>query len=381
MKIGIIGMGNMGSKYAALIAKGEIKGMELAAITRVNEERWEEIKDYVSSELVRVNSGDDMFGEIDRGNLNLDGVIIVTPHYSHEDFAIKAFQRGISVLCDKPAGVYSRQARNMMNAYNEAKAKNPSLKYSFIFHQRTFPVYKKMKEIVESKKFGNIKRVNWVITDWYRPNAYYETVSWRGTWKYDGGGTLLNQCPHNLDLLAWICGEPESVVGFCNEGRYHPIEVEDDVTAYFEWKNGATGVLIASTGEAPGVNRLEISLDDALLVCEKGELKIGVLDKPEIEYRKGNGDLFAKPVYEWKNIDVEPAKDYYNKVLEGFAKGEFVAEGDEAINSLYISNAIYLSSWKNRKVLIPEPGSDYELEFEKEFEAALAEKTARDDRE
>ena len=160
MKIGIIGMGNMGSKYAALIAKGEIKGMELAAITRVNEERWEEIKDYVSSELVRVNSGDDMFGEIDRGNLNLDGVIIVTPHYSHEDFAIKAFQRGISVLCDKPAGVYSRQARNMMNAYNEAKAQNPSLKYSFIFHQRTFPVYKKMKEIVESRKYGSIKRVN-----------------------------------------------------------------------------------------------------------------------------------------------------------------------------------------------------------------------------
>ena len=121
---------------------------------------------------------------------------------------------------------------------------------------------------------------------------------------------------------------------------------------------------------------MEISLDDALLVCEKGELKIGVLDKPEIEYRKGNGDLFAKPVYEWENIDVEPAKDYYNKVLEGFVKGEFVAEGKEAINSLYISNAIYLSSWKNRKVLIPKPGSDYELEFEKEFEDALAEKTA-----
>ena len=163
-------------------------------------------------------------------------------------------------------------------------------------------------------------------------------------------------------------------MGFCKEGRFHPIEVEDDVTAYLEWKSGATGVFIASTGEAPGVNRLEISLDDALIVCDKGVLKIGVLDKPESEYRNGHGDLFAKPVCEWQQIDVEPSDKAYNKVLEGFVKGELIAEGEEAINSLYISNAVYLSSWKNRKVLIPQPGSDYELEFEKEFEVALADK-------
>ena len=374
MKTGIIGMGNMGSKYAELIAKGEIAGMELVAVTRVSDERWDRIKDYVSQDTLRVSSGDDMYAAVDRGELRLDAVIIVTPHYSHEELPVEAFKRGISVLCDKPAGVYSRQARNMMNAFNEAKKLHPSIRYGYIFHQRTFPTYKKVKEIVESGQYGAVKRVNWVITDWYRPNAYYESGSWRATWKYDGGGTLLNQCPHNLDLLAWICGEPESVVGFCKEGRFHPIEVEDDVTAYLEWKSGATGVFIASTGEAPGVNRLEISLDDALIVCDKGVLKIGVLDKPESEYRNGHGDLFAKPVCEWQQIDVEPSDKAYNKVLEGFVKGELIAEGEEAINSLYISNAVYLSSWKNRKVLIPQPGSDYELEFEKEFEEALADK-------
>lgn len=376
MKVGIIGMGNMGSKYAQLISKGEIAGMELSAITRVSQERWDSIKDYVSADLHRFNSGDDMFDAVDKGVLKLDAVIIVTPHYSHETLAIKAFERGISVLCDKPAGVYSKQARNMLEAYNAVKKDNPHLLYGYIFHQRTFPIYKKIKQIVDSGEYGKMKRVNWVVTDWYRSNAYYESGSWRATWKYDGGGTLLNQCPHNLDLLVWICGEPESVTGFCREGQYHPIEVEDEVTAYFEWENGASGVFIASTGEAPGVNRLEISLDNALLVCENGQLRIAVLDKPEIEYRNGTGDLFAKPAYKWHDIEVEAPDKAYNKVLESFARGEMVAAGEEAIKSLYISNAIYLSSWESCKVEMPKTGTVYEKQFEHKFEMGLSRKSA-----
>lgn len=372
MRVGIIGMGNMGSKYALLIAKGEISGMELSAVTRVSDERWDEIKPYVNDDIQRYNSADDVFDAIDKGELLLDTVIIVTPHYSHEAIAVKAFERNINVLCDKPAGVYSRQARNMLEAYNAARNKNPDILYGYIFHQRTYPVYMQVKEIVDSKTYGNIKRVNWVVSDWYRSNAYYEANSWRGTWQYDGGGTLLNQCPHNLDLLAWICGVPKSVMGFCKEGKYHPIEVEDEVTAYFEWENGESGVFIASTGEAPGVNRLEISFDNALLVCENGKLKVAVLDRTEIEYRYAKeGDLFSKPAYEWKDIDVEASDKAYNKVLEAFTKGELVAEGEEAINSLYISNAIYISSWTGRKVDIPKPGTEYERQFEQEFEDGL----------
>ena len=371
MKVGIIGMGNMGAKYALMIAKGDVKGMELAAITRVTDERWDMIRQYVSPELMKFNSGDDMYAAIDDNSLSVDAVIIVTPHYSHEELVKKAFERGISVLCDKPAGVYSRQARSMWEAYQSAKKSCPKLQYGFIFHQRTFPVYRKIKEIIDNKTYGNIKRVNWVITDWYRPDAYYESGKWRATWKYDGGGTLLNQCPHNLDLLSWICGNPSDVAGFCSEGKYHPIEVEDDVTAYMEWENGASGVFIASTGEAPGVNRLEISLDNALLVCDKGQLRVCELDKPEIEYRRGNGDLFAKPKYEWKDIKTEPNDGAYEKLLTEYAAGRCVANGDEAINSLYLSNAIYLSSWKNRKVALPVSGSRYELMFEKQFEKEL----------
>lgn len=375
MQVGIIGMGNMGSKYAQLIAKGEIAGMELAAITRVTDERWDKLKDCVSSELHRFNSGNDMFDAIDKGELNLDTVLIVTPHYSHEIFAIKAFEREINVLCDKPAGVYSRQARNMMDAYNAAKNKKPDLLYGYIFHQRTYPVYQKIKEIIDTQKYGKIKRINWIVSDWYRSNAYYQSGSWRATWQYDGGGTLLNQCSHNLDLLTWICGVPKSVMGFCKEGKYHPIEVEDEVTAYLEWENHVDGVFIASTGEAPGVNRLEISLDNALLVCEKGLLKVAVLDKPEIEYRNDpSGDLFAKPVYEWQDVEIKESKNAYKMVLEKFARGEIIAKGEEAINSLYVSNAVYLSSWTGRQITIPISGTEYERQFEQEFENELRKK-------
>ena len=379
MKVAIIGMGNMGSKYAVMIAEGKISGMELIAVTRIRPERFNSIKNILPNDLFIYESAEKLFAAYDANEFFIDTVLIVTPHYSHEEIAINAFQRGLHVLCDKPAGVYSRQARNMLAAYKQAKLKSPTLAYGFIFHQRTFPVYQKMKEIVESKKYGNIKRVNWIVTDWYRPNTYYTADVWRATWAKDGGGTLLNQCPHNLDLLQWICQMPCHVTGFCHEGKYHSIEVEDDVTAYFEWENGTTGVFIASTGEAAGVNRLEISLDDALLVCEKGALKICYLDKPEIEYRTGLQDCFAKPTVTWEDIPCESNEHAYEKLLSNFAnkiagKEELIAPGNEAINSLYLSNAIYLSSWQHKMIELPKSETMQEQAFEQAFETLLNKK-------
>lgn len=376
-RVAIIGMGNMGSKYAVMIAQGKVDDMTLVAATRIHQERYEEIKDILPADLKIYQSGDLLFEAFDAKEIEIDTVLIVTPHYSHEALAIKAFERGLHVLCDKPAGVYSRQARNMMVAYEEAKKKHPELVYGFIFHQRTFPVYQKMREIVQSGQYGKVKRVNWVVTDWYRSNAYYASGSWRATWAGDGGGTILNQCPHNIDLLQWICGMPSAIVSFCHEGKYHPIEVEDDVTAYLEWENGATGVFIASTGEAAGVNRFEISMDDALLVCEKGQLKVLELDRPESEYKNRTTDLFAKPVCNWKDIPVEPANEPYIVVLKAFAQGETIADGMEALQSMYLTNAIYLSSWEEKKIVIPKSGSAEELRFEQDFEDWLAKKSQK----
>lgn len=377
IRVGVIGVGNMGSKYAGMLAAGEIPGMELAAVTRVRQEYREGLKDALDGGLPVYSSADALYDALEKGELELDAVVIATPHYAHEEQAVRAFKNGLHVLCDKPAGVYSRQARNMEEARAEAPG-NPI--YAMVFNQRTNPIYRRMKEIVESGKYGRMKRINWVVTDWYRPDFYYTSSSWHAAWDRDGGGTLLNQCPHNLDLLQWICGMPSRVQGFCHEGKYHPIPVEDEVTAYMEWDNGATGVFIASTGEAPGINRLEISLEDALLVCENGELKIGELagqlGSKESEYRKTSTDCFRKLTGEWHTEICGKEEAPYRQVLSGFEKavrgmGEPVAGGGEGRRSLYLSNAIYLSSWQKRMVEIPVSGTEYEKEFEKQFEAGL----------
>lgn len=378
MKVAIIGMGNMGSKYAVMIAGNEVPGMELVAATRVHQERYAEIKDILPDDLKLYQSGELLFEAYDRGEISIDGVVIATPHYSHEIFAVMAFERGLNVLSDKPAGVYSRQARNMLNAYENALSQDSLLTYGYVFHQRTFPVYIKMREIVKSRKYGGIKRVNWVVTDWYRSNAYYKSGSWRATWFKDGGGTILNQCPHNLDLLQWICGMPTAVQAFCHEGKYHPIEVEDDVTAYLEWENGATGVFIASTGEAAGVNRFEISLDDALLICECGKLFVVETDKPEVEYRNAEGeDLFVKPKCTRYEVEVTQNEKPYITVLSDFCNGKVIADGAEALEDMYLVNAIYLSSWENKKVYIPKRNSVSEADFENLFESWLDKKMVR----
>ena len=246
--------------------------------------------------------------------------------------------------------------------------------------------FSQLKELVESGKYGGLKRVNWVVTDWYRPQQYYTSGSWRATWDKDGGGVLLNQCPHNLDLLVWICGSPVRVQGFCQEGHFHDIEVEDDVTAYMEWANGATGTFITSTGDAPGVNRLEISMDEALIVCENGSIRIGSVSEEmggsEADYRKNSTDFFRKIKGTWSEMEPEKEEHPYEVVLRSFADeingmGKSIADGREGMNSLMLSNAIYLSSWEKRMVEIPERGTKEEKDFEQRYEEWLEKKRVR----
>lgn len=375
MRTAVIGVGNMGSKYAVLLQESKIEGLELSAITRVRGEYREKLLPSIERGIPVFESADRLFDAVEDGTLQLDAVIVATPHYAHEEVAKRAFANGLAVLSDKPAGVYSRQARQM-----EEAAKVNACEFAMIFNQRTMPIYRELHDIVHSGRYGALKRVNWVVTDWYRPAGYYASGSWRATWKGEGGGVLINQCPHNLDLLQWICGMPVRVQGFCREGRFHRIEVEDDVTAFIEWPNGATGTFITSTGDAPGINRLEISLEEAMVVCENGELKIGELADElgchEAEYREKATDFFRKIKGTWKCIMPDTEKEPHRAVLQAFSdalngRGENVAPGSEGRKSLLISNAVYLSSWEKRMVELPEIGSEEEKEFESHFEEAL----------
>jgi len=378
MKAAVIGVGNMGHKYAVMMYEGQIPGCELSALTRVRGVYKERLAKALEAGIPVYDSADLLFEDVESGSLRLDAVIIATPHYSHEALAKRAFQNRLHVLCEKPSGVYTRQGREM-----EEAAAASGKTFGMIFHQRTFPVYRKLRKIVQSGMYGKIKRVSWIVSDWYRPDSYYASGSWRATWSKDGGGVLLNQCPHNIDLLQWILGVPARVQAFSHEGRYHPIEVEDDVTMYLEWENGATGTFITSTGEAPGINRLEISLENALIRCENGTLMIGEtepeLGMPEPEYRKTSENQFAKIKGTWKEIRCEAEEDPYGIILRNFTeactgKEECIAPGSEGRKSLMISNAAYLSSWKKRMIELPKINSSEERDFEAMFEVMLEEK-------
>ena len=375
IKIAIIGMGIMGCKYARMITSGQVKGAQLVAVTRVRPEKMEEFSDVFEQQVPIFASADALFEAVEQKRLDVDAVLVVTPHLAHEEQVRRALDLGLHVLCDKPAGAYSRQARMM----REAAEKHNELLFGMVFNQRMNPLFQKMKEIVASGCYGKMIRMNWVMTDWYRPDAYYVSGSWRGTWDKEGGGILLNQCPHNLDLLQWICGMPVSVQAFCKEGKYHDIVVEDEVTAYMEFADGATGVIYSTTGEASGINRLEISMEDALLVYENNELKVRELEVREAEYRKNATDFFAQPKGSWKKIDWEGEDPAHAGVVQNFVnaiagKEELFIPGVEGGKSLLLSNGMYLSSWQKRMINLPR-NQEEELTFEKAFEAEFAKKT------
>lgn len=349
VRVGVIGIGNMGTKHSQKIFDGQVKGMELTAVADINPDRLQWAKDTFGAAVELYDSGEKLLD-----CKNIDAVIIAVPHYDHPRFVMDAIENGLHVVCEKPAGVYTKAVREM----NEFAAKHNKV-FAMMFNQRTNCVYRKMKEMVESGEIGQIKRVNWIITDWYRTQYYYDSGDWRATWAGEGGGVLLNQCPHNLDLLQWICGMPVSVRAFCHEGKWHDIEVEDDVTAYLEYENGATGVFITTTGDAPGTNRFEVTGTKATLVCDGKTLKCIKLDEDEREYCKASTEGFKKPpMQQWQEIETDGENPQHVGVLAAFADkilngGPLVAEGSEGINGLTLSNAMHLSSWTDSKITLP----------------------------
>lgn len=259
LKLGIIGIGNMGGGHINNSHLGRMPEIEITCVADIDEKKFEAAKEKVPG-VVCFNNATDLI------NSGLcEAVLIATPHYSHPPIAIEALNAGLHVMSEKPAGVYTKQVKELIEVANDSDKT-----YAIMFNQRTNCIYRKLKELVSSGVYGEIKRVNWIITDWFRTQQYYNSGGWRATWSGEGGGVMLNQCPHQLDLWQWICGMPSKVKAVCHEGKWHDIEVEDDVTIYVEYPNGATGTFITTTGDCPGTNRLEITLDKAKLVVEAG---------------------------------------------------------------------------------------------------------------
>ncbi len=350
IKLGIIGIGNMGSLHAQRIRDGQCPELEVVAVADIDPVRlaWAKQQNY-GPDVAFFDNAESM---LDSGKV--EACLICTPHYDHPGLAIACMERSIHVMLEKPAGVYSKQVRAM----NDAAVRHPEVVFGMMFNQRTNCVYRKLRELVQSGNYGQIRRTNWLITTWYRPQAYYNSGGWRATWSGEGGGVLLNQCPHQLDLWQWICGMPKKVQAHLHYGKWHDIEVEDDVTAYVEYENGATGVFVTSTGDAKGTNRFEIQMDRARLVVEDDVLTVDEYAMTEQEFSRTNTSPFGSV----KTTRIVPETDGLNlqhiAVLNAWAgailRGEdMIADGKEGINEMVLSNAMHLSAFLDRPVELP----------------------------
>lgn len=344
VRLGVIGYGNMGTAHCKNVAAGKVPNMELTAICDSNEARRNKAKEAHTDVAIFDN-------ETDLYESGLcDVVIVATPHYDHPRLVEEAFSYGLNVITEKPAGVYTKQVLEM----NEAAEKSGKL-FGIMYNQRTNPVYQKVRELVQSGALGHIKRISWVITDWYRPQAYHDSSAWRSTWESEGGGTLINQNPHQLDLWQWMFGMPDKITAFASFGKYYDIEVEDEVTAYLEYENGTTGTYITSTGEFPGTNRLEIACDMGKLIVEKTGMTFYRNVVSEREFNKTNKAIFGKPECWTCEIPINGTteghvgifKNVTNALLTG---SELLAPGYEGINGLTISNAMHYSAWTGKTV-------------------------------
>lgn len=360
VRLGILGMGNMGTGHLDNVLRGYTPEIEVTAVADINsarlqattellEKRRTEHPDLHQPDIALFPTAEEMYA-----SGLIDAVEIAVPHYDHPRYAIEAMRAGIHVMCEKPAGVYTAQVREMMAEAD----RHPELKFGMMFNQRTNHVYRKMKEIMDSGELGALRRTSWIITNWYRNQAYYDSGAWRATWSGEGGGVLLNQCPHNLDLWQWICGMPSLIDVKMHFGKWHDIEVEDDVTAYVEYPNGATGTFVTTTGDTPGTNRFEIVCDGGTLMTDGGSLYMTKLDTPESVFTKECKIPFTSPKCHTVKVETDGRNDQHVGVLNAFAgailRGEpLVADGHEGINGLTLSNAMHLSAWTGKAVELP----------------------------
>ena len=348
VRLGIIGIGNMGTGHCMNILSGKCPETEVAAVADRRESRKEWAKTALPGVKV-FTEGEELIA-----SGTCDAVLIAVPHYQHPGLAVSAFEHGLHAMVEKPAGVYTLQVREMIAAAD----RHPELAFGMMFNQRTNCLYRKMKEMLENGELGTIKRMSWLITDWYRTQFYYDSGAWRATWAGEGGGVLLNQCPHQLHLLQWLFGLPVRVRAFCHEGKWHDIEVEDDVTAYLEFENGSTGVFVTTTGDAPGTNRLEVSGSLGKLVCEDNRLVFRRNRTDEREWCRTCREGFRAPETEVTEVETDGENLQHPGVLNAFAahilRGEpLVADGREGIRGLMLSNAMHLSSWLGQEVALP----------------------------
>ena len=356
VRIGVIGLGYIGAVHAHYLAEKKVPRADLTAVCS---QEPAQLQPFIGKAATFDNSA-----ALIRSGL-VDAVIIATPHYSHPDIGIDAFQYGLHVLCEKPLAAHKADGERLLAAHRESR-----LKFAVMFNLRVNPIYKRIKEIVDSHHLGPVRRINWIMTDWFRSNAYYSSAGWRASWKGEGGGILLNQYAHHLDLIQWMFGMPRRVRAFCQFGKYHPIEVEDEATAYLDYPNGVSCVFVCSTGEAPGANRLEIVGDLGTLTAEGSRMYVATNDLSAQRLAETSQDWTSKPKFREEDMHFPPIGGGHSQITQNFIDAildgvPLVAPAEEAIRSLELANAMIYSTVTNQDVQLPLDGEAYMATLQK----------------
>jgi len=354
----------MGTNHARALLEGRVPRATLAALC-----------DVAAPEVAERYPGIAFFPTVEEllESRKVDAVIVATPHRYHAEVGCKVLQHGVHLLVEKPVAVHKNEALRL------AAAQPKGVQFSVMFNLRVLPPYRKIRELIQSGELGRLHRVHWSMSRCFRTHAYYAQGGWRGTWKGEGGGLLLNQCPHQLDLWQWLFGMPDTVYAKCKLGKHHPIQVEDEVTALLNYDNGLSGVFTASTGEAPGTDRLEIHAERGRLVYENGELEYLRNEQEATEYSRTSPALFGRLPHWSVRIPHEPMPAPHAAIVTNFVEAilkgtPLIAPGSEGVASLELGNAILLSSLKGREIPLPIDGCEYEQELER---LVLREEAAR----
>jgi predicted dehydrogenase len=350
VRIGIVGLGSIGAFHARSLAEGRIPGALLTAVCDPNPKSLRPFARHAatfaaSSGLLRSGAA--------------DAVLIATPQSLHAEIGIDALRQGLHVLVEKPLARHVAEGRRLVAAHRNRKQI-----FAIMFNQRADPRHRWIRDTVAAGSIGTIQRIHLEMTEWFRTDAYYRSAGWRGTWKGEGGGILMNQYAHHLDLLQWICGMPERVRAFCGTGRYHPIETEDEVTAYFEYKTGATGVFVGSTGEAPGTNRFEIAGDLGRIVLENGKLTLTRNAVSAARFRRTSRETMAKPAARETTIRLPKAAELHQVLIRNFVDAilngtPLIAPAKQGLRSVELANAMIYSSYTDGTVELPLNAAKY----------------------
>ena len=371
VRFGIIGVGNMGSIHSKNFLEGKVENGVLTAICDLKPEKIEKVKALPGAENVATFSD---YKEMLASGL-IDVCVVAVPHYFHPQMTIDALNAGLNVICEKPAGVYTKQVKEM----NEVAKKSDKL-FAMMFNQRTNCIYRKMREMIQNGELGEIRRINWIITNWYRSQSYYDSGDWRATWRGEGGGVLFNQCPHQLDLLSWVTGMmPKRVHSFCHFGKWHDIEVEDDVTAYMEFPNGATGTFITTTADWPGTNRLEITGSRGTLIFDSTKLTLSMLAEDEREFCYSCKEKWGQNKVTTTKVPAYGENPQHAGIINNCADAlhglcPIYAPGTDGIHGVALANAMLLSGFEGKTVTMPVNGKKFKKQLDKRIKASLARK-------